>query len=59
VGVIPGRYHAWADLELSSTRASDADTSCSRIFRLRVLYAPRRVVDAPGVVDDYHLDLID
>ena len=38
---------------LKSTNASSAQ------FRRRVLTAPERVLDAPGLVDDYYLNLLD
>ena len=47
------------DLRSQYNRPLKAANTASAQFRRRVLTAPERVLDAPGLVDDYYLNLLD
>ncbi len=47
------------DLRSQYNRPLKPASSVSAQFRRRVLTAPERVLDAPGLVDDYYLNLLD
>lgn len=47
------------DLRSQYNRPLKAANTTSAQFRRRVLTAPERVLDAPGLVDDYYLNLLD
>ncbi|MCJ1434489.1 ubiquitin-protein transferase activating protein [Xylographa pallens] len=47
------------DLRSQYNRPLKAASTASAQFRRRVLTAPERVLDAPGLVDDYYLNLLD
>ncbi|KAI9714555.1 MAG: hypothetical protein M1812_006360 [Candelaria pacifica] len=47
------------DLRSQYNRPLKQANSASAQFRRRVLTAPERVLDAPGLVDDYYLNLLD
>lgn len=47
------------DLRSQYNRPLKPANSTSAQFRRRVLTAPERVLDAPGLVDDYYLNLLD
>ena len=47
------------DLRSQYNRPLKAVNTASAQFRRRVLTAPERVLDAPGLVDDYYLNLLD
>jgi cell division cycle 20, cofactor of APC complex len=44
---------------LKSVAGAAAHASTQAQFRRRILTAPERVLDAPGLVDDYYLNLLD
>jgi len=44
---------------LKSVAGAAAHVSTQAQFRRRILTAPERVLDAPGLVDDYYLNLLD
>ena len=47
------------DLRSQYNRPLKSANAASAQFRRRVLTAPERVLDAPGLVDDYYLNLLD
>ena len=47
------------DLRSQYNRPIKPTTAANAQFRRRVLTAPERVLDAPGLVDDYYLNLLD
>ncbi|KAL9943945.1 ubiquitin-protein transferase activating protein [Verticillium nonalfalfae] len=47
------------DLRQQYNRPLRAATATSAQFRRRVATAPERVLDAPGLIDDYYLNLLD
>ncbi|KAI9839401.1 MAG: ubiquitin-protein transferase activating protein [Sclerophora amabilis] len=47
------------DLRSQYNRPLKSASAASAQFRRRVLTAPERVLDAPGLVDDYYLNLLD
>ncbi|KAI1333841.1 WD40 repeat-like protein [Xylariaceae sp. FL0016] len=47
------------DLRQQYNRPLKQTTSSSAQFRRRVATAPERVLDAPGLIDDYYLNLLD
>ncbi len=47
------------DLRQQYNRPLRATTASSTQFRRRVATAPERVLDAPGLIDDYYLNLLD
>lgn len=47
------------DLRSQYNRPLKPATAASAQFRRKVLSAPERVLDAPGLVDDYYLNLLD
>lgn len=47
------------DLRSQYNRPLKPSNSASAQFRRKVLSAPERVLDAPGLVDDYYLNLLD
>ncbi|KAL8950388.1 MAG: hypothetical protein Q9222_003568 [Ikaeria aurantiellina] len=47
------------DLRSQYNRPLKPSSAASAQFRRRVLTAPERVLDAPGLVDDYYLNLLD
>ena len=47
------------DLRAQYNRPLKAASAASAQFRRRVLTAPERVLDAPGMMDDYYLNLLD
>ena len=47
------------DLRQQYNRPLRAATASSTQFRRRVATAPERVLDAPGLIDDYYLNLLD
>jgi cell division cycle protein 20 (cofactor of APC complex) len=47
------------DLRSQYNRPLKATAASASQFRRRVLTAPERVLDAPGLVDDYYLNLLD
>ena len=44
---------------LKSVQGASAHVATQAQFRRRILTAPERVLDAPGLVDDYYLNLLD